>query len=56
MTPTEQAYAQIEKEMLVILFGLTRFKHYCYARHTKIKTDHKPLVSIMKKPLYTAPP
>ena len=37
LTPTEQGYAQIEKEMLAILFCLTRFKHYCYARHTSQK-------------------
>ena len=55
LTPTEQGYTQIEKERLAILFGLTRFQHYCYARHTKIETDHKPLVSIMKKKQHYPP-
>ena len=55
LTQTEQGYAQREKEMLANLYGLTHFKHYCYAWHTKIKTDHKPLVSIMKQEDHDGP-
>ena len=56
LTPTEVAYAQIEKEMLAILFGCTRFKHYIYGRRTVVESDCKPIEAIMKKPLCSAPP
>ena len=56
LTPTEVAYAQIEKEMLAILFGCTRFKYYIYGRRTVVESDCKPIEAIMKKPLCSAPP
>jgi len=56
LTTTEINYAQIEKEMFAILFGCKRFHQYVYARKVHVQTDHLPLVSIMKKPLYAAPP
>ena len=43
LTPTEQQYAQIEKEMPAILFGTQKFEQYIYGRPTKVETDHKPL-------------
>lgn len=56
LTPTEINYAQIEKEMLAILFGCTRFKHYIYGRRTVVESDCKPIEAIMKKPLGSASP
>ena len=56
LNATEQNYAQIEKELYAILFGCIRFHQYIYGRKTKVHSDHKPLESIMKKPLCTAPP
>ena len=56
LTKTEQGYAQIEKELLGILFGCKRFHQYTYARPIRVHTDHKPIVSIMKKPLSAASP
>ncbi|MCG8048271.1 MAG: RNase H-like domain-containing protein [Candidatus Thiodiazotropha endolucinida] len=56
LTPTEVRYAQIEKEMLAILFGCTRFKQYIYGRRTVVESDCKPIESIMKKPLCSASP
>ena len=56
LTRTEQNYAQIEKDMYAIVFGCERFHHYIYGRTTTVETDHKPLESIMKKPLPAAPP
>ena len=47
-------YAQIEKEMLPVNFGLEKFHHYTYGRHLTVITDHKPLVAIKKKALSTA--
>lgn len=55
LTETERRYAQIEKEMLAVSYGLTKFHHYTYGRDVMVITDHKPLVSIKKKPLAKAP-
>ena len=55
MTPTEINYAQIEKELLSIVFGVERFVQYVQGRPVKVETDHKPLESIFKKSLISAP-
>jgi len=55
LSDCERNYAQIEKEMLAIVFGLKKFHHYAYGRRVKIVTDHKPLTSIAIKPLSKAP-
>ena len=55
LTLTETKYAQIEKEMLAIVFGLRRFHTYTFARHTIVLSDHKPLEIITKKALENAP-
>jgi transposase InsO family protein len=55
LTDTETRWAQIEKEMLAITYGLEKFHHYTYGRVVAVITDHKPLVPIMTKPLYKAP-
>ena len=55
LTDTEQRYAQIEKEMLAIVFALEKFNQYAYGRHVRIQSDHKPLESILKKALACAP-
>jgi len=51
MTEAEQRYAQIEKELLAIVFSLERFHQYTYGKEVGVETDHKPLESILKKPL-----
>ena len=56
LTPTEQEYAQIEKEMYAIVFGAERFHQYIYGKPIEVITDHKPLEEILKKPLSAAPP
>lgn len=55
LTPAEQNYAQIEKEMLAITFGLEKFHQWTYGRRVSVVTDHKPLVAIKSKPLCKAP-
>ena len=55
LTDVESRYAQVEKEMLDVCFGLTKFHHYTYGKDVLVTTDHKPLVSIVKKPLPKAP-
>ena len=44
-------YAVIEKELLAVLFGCERFHQYTYSKNIHVESDHKPLESIMKKPL-----
>ncbi|CAI5639180.1 unnamed protein product [Oreochromis niloticus] len=55
LTDTEMRYAQIEKELLAVVFACTKFKDYVYGKATIIETDHQPLVTIMKKPIHAAP-
>jgi len=56
LSPVEQRYAQIEKEMLAIVFACERFRQYIYGRDIiHIQTDHKPLETIFKKPLLSTP-
>ncbi|XP_062499663.1 uncharacterized protein K02A2.6-like [Corticium candelabrum] len=49
LTDTEQQYAQIEKELLAIVFGMEKFNTYTYGRIIKVETDHKPLETIHRK-------
>ena len=41
--------------MLGILFGAKRFHKYIYGRRVTVESDAKPLSSIAKKPLSSAP-
>ena len=55
LTETECNYAQIEKELLAVVFGLERFENYTYGRHVEVESDHKPLEIIHRKNLHSAP-
>ena len=55
MTETESRYAQIEKELLSVIFALDKFEQYAYGRPVTVESDHKPLEAIAKKPLRCAP-
>ena len=56
LTPPETRYAQIEKELLAIVFACDRFEAYIYGRdRVSIESDHKPLETIVLKPLSSAP-
>ncbi|KAL9989578.1 hypothetical protein ACROYT_G004142 [Oculina patagonica] len=55
LTETESRYAQIEKEMLAIVYAVEKFNDYTFGRKTVVFSDHKPLESILKKPLHRAP-
>ena len=55
MTETQMNYAQIEKELLAVLFACKKFDQYIYGKSVIVETDHQPLVTIFNKPLRSAP-
>ena len=56
LTSCERRYANIERELLAIVWGAQKFHTYVYGRRVIVETDHKPLESIFRKPLNDAPP
>ena len=55
MTSAEMRYAQIEKELLGIVYGAERFHQFIYGATVQAETDHKPLVSLFQKLLNDCP-
>ena len=55
LSAAETRYAQIEKELLSVLFALERFNVYTYGAKVLVENDHKPLEIILKKSLQEAP-
>ena len=55
LTETECWYANIEREMLAIVFRAERFQTYIYSRSFTIESDHKHLESISQKNLADMP-
>ena len=56
LSAAETRYAQIEKELLAIIFACEHFEPYVYGRDMiRVESDHKPLESIFLKPLNSAP-
>ena len=56
MTDAEVRYAQIEKELLAVVFAMERFHQFTYGQSVTVESDHRPLEMIMKKNLSAAPP
>lgn len=56
LTGAETRYSQLEREMLGVVFSITRFHQYVLGRHVQVFTDHKPLVDIMHKLFDDVPP
>ena len=46
LTAAQRKYSQIQKEALSIIFALSKFHQYLYARKFFLVTDHRPLISI----------
>lgn len=55
LTENKKNYAQIEKELLAIVFSVKKFHQYVYGVRVSVQSDHKPLENILRKPLGTAP-
>lgn len=55
LTDTQKRWAQIEKELFSIWFGCQKFHQYIYGQSVTVETDHKPLVTLFKKPLADIP-
>ena len=51
LTPAECNYSQSEKELRAVDFSMKKFHNYVYGHDVLVKTDHKPLVPIMYKPI-----
>ncbi len=56
LTPAETRYANIEREMLSVVFALEHFHCFVYGQPVLVNSDHKPLESIALKQLNKAPP
>ena len=48
LSDAETRYAQIEKEMLAIVYALEKFNQFTFGRHVTVYSDHKPLEAILK--------
>lgn len=56
LTETESRYANIERELLAVVYGCERFHTYLYGKPFVVHSDHKPLQMIQLKNLHAAPP
>ena len=55
LTETEQRYANIERELLAVVFGSEHFQTYIYGRAFQEESDHKPLQMINLKKTWLQP-
>ena len=56
LTDVETRYAQIELEMLAVVFAFDKFHKLLYGKSDiTVESDHNPLKSIMMKPIGKAP-
>ena len=56
LTGAESRYANIERELLAVVFACMRFNTYLQGRRFTVQSDHKPLEMIHLKSLHNAPP
>ena len=56
LTPAETRYANIEHDILAVVFRCLKFHHYLYGRSFVCNSDHQPLENIHLKHLSDAPP
>ena len=56
LTDTETRYANIERELIAIVFACQRFNTYMLGRQFTVESDHKSLEMIHQKSLASTPP
>ena len=56
LTDTKRCYANIERELLAIMYGCQKFHTYLYGRIFVVESDHRPLELISLKNWTVAPP
>ena len=56
LTPAEERYSNIERELLGVVFAMERLHNYVFGEPVRVQTDHKPLEMIWKKSIATASP
>lgn len=49
LSTAEKKYAQLEKEGLALIYGISKFHKYLYGREFIVQTDHKPLLGLLKE-------
>lgn len=49
LSKSEQKWAQIEKELMAIVFACQRFHYFLYGREFMVESDHKPLETLVKR-------
>ena len=52
---SEINWPPIQKEMQAIVFSTQKFREYIMGKTTVVQTDHKPLETILRKPMTAAP-
>lgn len=50
-TPAELNYTTTEKEMLVVIYYVNKFRHYIIGYEVFVHTDHSAIRYLMKKPI-----
>jgi hypothetical protein len=51
LNEAEKEYPQIDKEFLAIVWALERLDSFVYGQQLTIRTDHRPLLGLMQKPM-----
>ena len=55
LSETESSYSNIEREMLVVLYGMEKSHYYAFGRPVVVQSGHKPLEPIFRKHLASVP-
>ena len=55
LTDTESHYANIERELLAVVYGCECFHIYLYGQSVMVQSNHKPLEAVQLKNLISAP-
>ena len=46
----EKSYCTTRKELLGVIYGLKKFRHYLLGNHFLLRTDHSALTSLLRSP------